>query len=252
MEEIPLLVFTERVRSWQLKTKYWHLIKREADMLKAILFDFHGTLAYPRKQRDIKRFLQGIRERGYEVYTQEFEAARKFVFFIDYPKFGFDSYESFLEKVFERLGIRISKRDLIHFSSQYKEESEFLLHSDVRRTLKKLHAKYKIGILTTIPLFIIEEGIGSVRQFVDVITTGFDAGVPKPNPKIYMKALERLKVNAKEAVMVGDEYDYDIEIPKALGMRTVFIDREGKQGCKEADASITSLDELESAIARFY
>jgi FMN phosphatase YigB (HAD superfamily) len=51
----------------------------------------------------------------------------------------------------------------------------------------------------------------------------------KSNPKIYRETLKALNVKPEQAVMVGDEEDVDILIPKRLGMYTIFLDRNRKR-----------------------
>jgi len=46
-------------------------------------------------------------------------------------------------------------------------------------------------------------------------------GVSKPNPKIYVKALEALKVPPTRAMYVGDRPETDVAPPRSIGMRTV-------------------------------
>ena len=50
-------------------------------------------------------------------------------------------------------------------------------------------------------------------------------GIEKPDPRIYALALERLGIEASEAVFVGDNPEFDVEPPAAIGMATVLIDR---------------------------
>ncbi len=46
-------------------------------------------------------------------------------------------------------------------------------------------------------------------------------GVSKPNPKIYVKACEALKVAPTRAMYVGDRPETDVAPPRSIGMRTV-------------------------------
>ncbi len=46
-------------------------------------------------------------------------------------------------------------------------------------------------------------------------------GVSKPNPKIYVKACEALKVPPSRAMYIGDRPETDVAPPRSIGMRTV-------------------------------
>ena len=45
----------------------------------------------------------------------------------------------------------------------------------------------------------------------------------KPDPRIFLWALERAGCRPQDAVMIGDRIDNDIVPAKALGMRTVHL-----------------------------
>ena len=60
--------------------------------------------------------------------------------------------------------------------------------------------------------------LGLASHFQAVVTPE-DCGARKPNPKIFLHALELLGVKPSEALMVGDNHDADIAPALALGMR---------------------------------
>ncbi|MFO7966154.1 MAG: HAD family hydrolase [Archaeoglobaceae archaeon] len=59
-------------------------------------------------------------------------------------------------------------------------------------------------------------------DYFDVVVTGDMTGKKKPAPDSIRLALERLGVDAGEAVLVGDSLKRDIEAGRRLGMRTVY------------------------------
>ena len=79
-----------------------------------------------------------------------------------------------------------------------------------------------------------------------------EVGVPKPDPRIFERALSGLDVTAAEAVHVGDLKFTDVAGARSAGMRVVRF-----TGCAddledgpEADAVISSHAELEGALDR--
>ncbi len=62
-----------------------------------------------------------------------------------------------------------------------------------------------------------------ISDMVSVIITSEDSGVEKPHPAIFERALYLLGVDAKDAVMIGDDYDKDILGAEALSISTVHI-----------------------------
>jgi putative hydrolase of the HAD superfamily len=70
-------------------------------------------------------------------------------------------------------------------------------------------------------------------------------GVAKPDPRIYTLALDRLGVDAADAMMVGDSYERDIVPANQLGMQTRWLVQGAmppSQGV--ADACIASIEQL--------
>ena len=63
---------------------------------------------------------------------------------------------------------------------------------------------------------------------MDVLVVSEEAGVAKPSPRIFEIALERVKVRAEDAVMVGDSWTNDVEGARAAGLRAIWFNREGR------------------------
>ena len=64
-------------------------------------------------------------------------------------------------------------------------------------------------------------------RYFDVILIEGEFGAGKPEEIVYRHVLERLGVPAREAWMVGDNLEWDVAAPQRLGLRGVWIDREG-------------------------
>ena len=52
----------------------------------------------------------------------------------------------------------------------------------------------------------------------DVLVTPETFGIKKPNPVVYLGTLEALQVAARDAVMIGDRVDRDVEPPRQVGI----------------------------------
>jgi putative hydrolase of the HAD superfamily len=63
---------------------------------------------------------------------------------------------------------------------------------------------------------------------VDAVLTSRVHGKTKPHETIFNRMLELLRVDAGEAVMVGDTLEDDVEGALAVGMRAILVDREGR------------------------
>ena len=67
---------------------------------------------------------------------------------------------------------------------------------------------------------------GLLDAFELVIDSG-EVGVEKPDPRIFQIALERLGVDAADALYVGDLYEVDVVGARAAGIDVVLIDPAG-------------------------
>ena len=86
-----------------------------------------------------------------------------------------------------------------------------------------------------------------VTSFFDVRVISGLEGVEKPDPKIFLVALERLGAGAKESAYVGDNVTYDMEPAQEVGMTGVLLDRRARHP-DFPGLRITSLDELPAVL----
>jgi HAD superfamily hydrolase (TIGR01509 family) len=83
---------------------------------------------------------------------------------------------------------------------------------------------------------------------LDAIVISEEAGVSKPDPAIFRLALERIGVDAEEAVMVGDAWHTDIAGARAAGLRAIWFNPHGSAR-PEPWADVEEIRALEPASA---
>jgi HAD superfamily hydrolase (TIGR01450 family) len=86
-------------------------------------------------------------------------------------------------------------------------------------------------------------GCGAIVQAVCAAAGVRPIVVGKPEPPLFRMALDRLRLSAGEAVMVGDSREADIAGARAIGMRTVLYAPDGAEA-GDADVVVTSFAEL--------
>jgi putative hydrolase of the HAD superfamily len=64
-------------------------------------------------------------------------------------------------------------------------------------------------------------------RFLDVRVYSSEMEVMKPHPAIFGRALASLGVDAREAVMVGDNLEMDVGGAQSVGMRGIWVDNRG-------------------------
>jgi putative hydrolase of the HAD superfamily len=123
--------------------------------------------------------------------------------------------------------------------------------SDTLRCLEELKRRGRmLGVITNgrseaLTRQILER-TGLLRYFQVVVAAGTE-GISKPHPGIFARALERLKVSAREALYVGDLPNVDARAARDAGLFAVWLNRDGT-GFGDDPPEITSLAELPGLI----
>jgi putative hydrolase of the HAD superfamily len=131
----------------------------------------------------------------------------------------------------------------------FTDRSNYTLFDDVRATLDELVTEgYALGLVSNFEAWLDDLLLDlGVRETFAVRVISAVEGVEKPDPRIYRLALERAGVDARDSVYVGDNPEFDVDPPAALGMFTVLIDRRERHA-DHAGARITDLGHLPEAL----
>ena len=212
--------------------------------IKTVLFDLHETLVYQENPVSVEEISDHLFSRGYEVSPQQLRASWMFVAFVDYSKYGYRSWHSFFSRVFWRLKVEVDKKTLGDIV-KLLESNPYKLYSDAAEAVVKAKKNgLKTAVVTTIAHFQFKKAFKPIKKYFDLIMTGYEARCDKTNPKMYREVLEILKVKPDEAVMIGDNVQVDILLPKRLGIHAILLDRKGENlKCQAADAVVNDLRE---------
>lgn len=93
--------------------------------------------------------------------------------------------------------------------------------------LGELKKHYKLALITNGAIDIQRDKIhgSNLADFFDPIIISGEVGFGKPNPKLFQMALERLAVTPDQTVMIGDSLSRDIGGARAMGIRTIWVNR---------------------------
>ncbi|MDO9069565.1 MAG: HAD family hydrolase [Deltaproteobacteria bacterium] len=99
---------------------------------------------------------------------------------------------------------------------------------DTLETLRSLEVP--LGLITNGG---VEKQRGKIRRFdlgayFQLIVIEGEFGTGKPDLRVYRHALEFFSVSASDACMVGDNLDWDVAAPQALGIQGIWHDYRGK------------------------
>ena len=127
-------------------------------------------------------------------------------------------------------------------------------HRHLRRNrslLARLRPRYRLGIVSNFygNLETVCHNV-AILPFFGVIVDSERVGISKPDPRIFMKALEGLGVTPVDATFVGDSAARDMAGAKALGMRHIWLTGEPPPGgpCCPGDAMIQTLQDVEALL----
>ncbi len=90
-----------------------------------------------------------------------------------------------------------------------------------------------------------------INNFFDSVIDSSEVEISKPNPKIFLLALNELKTAPESSVVIGDSYLRDIQPAKLLGCTTIWLD--GKSwsrptNTKSADYIINSIYDIKKLL----
>jgi len=215
--------------------------------LKAIIFDAFGTLFKITNGGSARFIMSKITENGVIVDETAF----------------LDEWKSYYKKCTDGSCGFNTERDIFvsriqMFYNRYSvirnadNDADFLLaeafkrdvYPETKAVIKELMSKYKVFIGSNTDNDVIESVISNNNITVHKVYTSENLKCYKPNPIFYQKILDDNNLSSYDALFVGDSVTDDVLGPKALGIRTVWIDREGKGGNFGQDYTVTDLNGL--------
>ncbi|MFO7693197.1 MAG: HAD family hydrolase [Vicinamibacterales bacterium] len=109
--------------------------------------------------------------------------------------------------------------------------------------LAALHGRVSTGVVTNNVASEQRQKIAACGfgPLLDAVIISEEAGVAKPDPRIFSLALEALGCAAGETVMIGDAWETDIAGARAAGIRPIWFNR---LGAASPDRRVTELRTL--------
>ncbi len=210
-------------------------------MIKAIFFDWFNTLARYEPPRE-ELHSQALREFGIEVSPEKILPG---VLTADMYFFGENAnspvekrdrkeraevYTRYQKIILSEAGVKADQELLAKVLNKVEQLFKgitFTLFDDVLSTLETLkEQRFTLGLLTNLaqdmsPLC---HKLG-LESYLDFVVTSQQVGADKPEPPIFLAALDRAKVEASQAVHVGDQYKLDVVGARRVGINPILIDR---------------------------
>jgi HAD superfamily hydrolase (TIGR01549 family) len=240
---------------------------------RTILFDFGGTLDYPRHWLD--RFLAHYRAAGLELTRDQLDAGFDHATATAYHSTKLLSSYGLTELVdyLVRLQIEFLGRhgapavretiDAAAAGMRLLEIAGWITQSFVaesregfaiaREALGALDGRFRMGVVSNfygnLENILAEAGLSG---FFGAVADSSRLGFFKPDPGLFIAALEQLGAVPAETAMVGDSLDKDCRPARKLGMTTIWLRHDsgapqpaGEHPDPFADFTIDALAELD-------
>ena len=248
-------------------------------MIRAILFDFHNTLATCDGwlELEIKTLpdlvLQKLASEGSIESQYAGRAAEATALFrllrqrVRESGREISAVEGALE-VLRELNVKVSEAEVARAveALEYACLPEVKMLPGADHALERLRDKgYLMGVVSSAgyPPFVelALETLG-LRTFFSEIVTSAGEGLYKSDPELYRRAVDRFGVLPAEAVHIGDHPAFDVEAAKAAGLRAVWFTAQSRRtaelrgepwydpsgAAQRADAVVAGMDDLVSAM----
>jgi len=229
-------------------------------MIKAAFFDWFNTLAcYEPPREELQS--QALQELGIEVSPQKilpgmlaadtyfYEENAKSPVEKRNPKEQAEVYAHYQNIILTEANVRADQELLLKIMKrmqQLYDGTTFALFDDVLSTLKTLkEQKLILGMLTNLgkDMSPICRELG-LEPYLDFVVTPREVGADKPEPPIFLAALQQARVNAPETIHVGDQYKVDVAGARGVGITPILIDRYNLYSDVSDCRRIQSLTEL--------
>ena len=192
--------------------------------IKGVIFDLDNTLLDFMKMKElaVKAAIRSMIEAGLLV---DEELSYNEIISI-YEQFGWENqkvFDVFIEKQIGRVDNKFLAAGIVAY--RRAREANLMAYPNVNKTLMSL-AKMgiKLGVVSDAPsreawmrIYYL-----NLYHYFDVVITHDDSGERKPSAKPFQMALDAMKLNPNETIMIGDWPERDVVGAKQIGMKTVF------------------------------
>lgn len=210
-------------------------------MTQIISFDMDGTLVESEYTDWV--WHHGIPMLYAEKAGLSFEEAKVFVL-NEYRKVG----EAALEWYDIKYWFRFLQLEMDWKALMERYVDKINVYPDVDHLLDRLKGKFRLILTSNAGREFINvemEATGLGRYFAKIFSATSDFQELKKTPCFYQRVCEILKVHPEEMVHVGDHYEFDYLIPRALGIQAYYLDRSAE---REGEFVLRDLRNLEKKL----
>ena len=86
------------------------------------------------------------------------------------------------------------------------------------------------------------------KPYFETLIVSEEVGIKKPDPGIFIYALEKVQATAEESIMIGDEMEVDIDGARAAHIDQIFFNQKGKNDEGERTYEVRNLLEIKEIL----
>ena len=202
-------------------------------MIRAVLFDVDFTLIEPGPMFRAEGYRTICARHGMPVDAARFDAAvvdaARLLDGIEDQLYDAEIFVAYTRHIIEQMGGAGPTLDACarEISEEWATCDHFEMYPEVPRMLRELAARgLRLGLISNSQRCL--ESFQShfeLSGLIDATISSPDHGFMKPHPRLFSMALEQLRVEPREALMVGDSIRHDIDGALSAGMRAALVHR---------------------------
>jgi HAD superfamily hydrolase (TIGR01549 family) len=215
--------------------------------LRAVVFDVDFTIARPGPDLGPEGYRRLGERHGLDLDPTRYDEARRAAFTTlkRHPELDHDEeiWVLFTQRIIEGMGGvgETTYAAALEMEGAWSHAHHFELYDDALPALDELRRHgLLIGLLSNSARDL-DAFVSHHALTVDAVLTSISHGKTKPHETIFRRMLALLGVDAGESVMVGDTLEDDVEGARAVGMRALLVDREGRYPELESLAGLRTL-----------
>ena len=207
-------------------------------MIKAILFDFWGTLVeqgVPGLLRESQRILQV--QLPFSHYVVRLEKAMMTGMFPD--------LRSAFVAVAAEFNLDCSEKQIEQLVGLWNKSWMLAVpYEEVEEVLRAWKGKYTLILISNTDCFSVEKVLEKYAggTLFDKMYLSYQQGILKTDPEFYPRVLGEMGLQASEVVVVGDSMESDIAPAQRAGLAAVLMDRRNR---REVEMKIENMLQLQ-------
>lgn len=208
-------------------------------MIKAIIFDFWGTLVENGVWSPIKQVkdILGLRM-PFSEYVVRMEKAMMTK--------EFPTLKETFEAVCDEFAVEPSEERLERLIGMWNKSWMLAKpYDEVAEELQRLKGKYKLILVSNTDSFSVNKVIEKFRlkELFDEIFFSYQVGLIKTDQEFFSGVLEKTNLDPESCMVVGDSIQSDMKAAENAGIKGILIDRKDK---REFQPKIKNLKELDA------